>query len=496
MDSTQYIGLFICTTVTIVFFILLHRLFRFVYRVNGNCHVSSFSKEAIDSFLSVHFHYYRFLSVKGKEKFIRRVTWFRDNKQFYGKDGLVVNEEMKIFIGACFTQLTFGLLHYQLNSYRKIFLYPDVFYSGLLKSDVKGLSFKHTAVHLSWKNFKEGYDNPDDKINLGLHELAHALKFDLEDEEGFDNHFAYYVNEWKTVSETEFREMENERPSFLRAYGGANREEFFAVCVEHFFEAPAAFEKELPDIYNHLCFLLNQNPLNQIGDYMISEDFLSQVNSNDKRVPIKINKRVSFPQQEFYRWSFIALIVGVFTSVPTHFILSTKLFIYDSFLFDAAIFVFMIGLVQIALFRINGFDNLLYFVVYNFFGCVFSSIAVFVVINFALGSDVLTTHAYLVKHIEIVKHNNNEPTGLVFLNNGALENYKRAREFHYNELHHLTKKMIDADRVFFLVQTSRGFWDVGIILHKELLLMPENKPDTLVVNPNTNRVLIPFSLSM
>lgn len=49
--------------------------------------------------------------------------------------------------------------------------------------------------------------------------------------------------------------------SFLRSYASTNQQEFFAVCVEHFFEASKSFRENLPQLYSHLCILLNQDPL-------------------------------------------------------------------------------------------------------------------------------------------------------------------------------------------------------------------------------------------
>jgi hypothetical protein len=45
--------------------------------------------------------------------------------------------------------------------------------------------------------------------------------------------------------------------------------EFFAVSVEHFFEDPSGFAKELPLLYQHLCVLLHQDPLRiASGDHL------------------------------------------------------------------------------------------------------------------------------------------------------------------------------------------------------------------------------------
>ncbi|MCB9336447.1 MAG: zinc-dependent peptidase, partial [Flavobacteriales bacterium] len=53
------------------------------------------------------------------------------------------------------------------------------------------------------------------------------------------------------------------------AYAATNMEEFFAVSVEHFFEAPDEFKVSLPDLYTQLSIMLNLDPLNKQNDYEI-----------------------------------------------------------------------------------------------------------------------------------------------------------------------------------------------------------------------------------
>ena len=59
------------------------------------------------------------------------------------------------------------------------------------------------------------------------------------------------------------REMPKIRSSekhFFRAYAGTNEYEFFAVALEYFFGKPLEFKIALPELYNVLARLINQNP--------------------------------------------------------------------------------------------------------------------------------------------------------------------------------------------------------------------------------------------
>ena len=56
-------------------------------------------------------------------------------------------------------------------------------------------------------------------------------------------------------------------PSVLREYAYTNREEFFAVCVEYFFEVPKLLKESKPEIYDLVSEMLNQDTLNIYDDY-------------------------------------------------------------------------------------------------------------------------------------------------------------------------------------------------------------------------------------
>lgn len=211
--------------------------------------------------------YYKNLSSNGKAKFINRLKYFISTKKFIGKEGLHITKEIMILISASGVQLTFGLEKFAIAHFHTIFVYPSIFYSKLLRRDLKGAAFGGRVISLSWKDFQKGYEIPDDRYNLGLHEMAHALKIDVLKGYDFDSRFAFYLDEWLDAGEKELSVMQRGTKSFLRAYGGKNEHEFFAVCVEHFFEAPETFNQKLPEIFQHLCVLLNQNPLNKMKDY-------------------------------------------------------------------------------------------------------------------------------------------------------------------------------------------------------------------------------------
>ena len=92
-----------------------------------------------------------------------------------------------------------------------------------------------------------------------MHELAHALWLENElfDYEIFDEKA---LQIYKAESIRVAREMQDNENHFLRRYALTNKEEFFAVAVENFFERPEKFKMTLPELYSILARLLNQDP--------------------------------------------------------------------------------------------------------------------------------------------------------------------------------------------------------------------------------------------
>lgn len=197
-----------------------------------------------------------------------RVLEFMEDKYFVGREGLVITDEIRLLISASAIQLTFGLRDYMITHLHTINVFPRIFYSKLFETHFKGLSTQGGVLSLSWHDFREGYADGHDRLNLGLHELAHALNIDLDEEGNSDQNFANSFERWKERGIEEFRRLKAGEITFLRSYGSRNMHEFFAVCIEHFFELPEEFKRQLPRLYWDLASMLNQDPANVAEDYL------------------------------------------------------------------------------------------------------------------------------------------------------------------------------------------------------------------------------------
>jgi len=246
-----------------------------------------------DSVLRTVHSYYNGLNFSEKRRFVERIIVFMREKKFESKEGINITPEMKILISSSAIQLTFGLEEYYFNHFHTILVYPQSFHVPGMNQALKGGTTPNGYVAFSWRDFEMGYQIHNDGYNLGLHEMAHALKIDVTKSAEFDQRFAFYYDKWESIGLKEFKKIKRaNEPSFLRDYAGENLHEFFAVCVEHFFEKPAEFQRHLPDIYNHLCVLLNQNPIHKFSG-TLEDDFAEKTNRNKSliRVPKIVKKR-------------------------------------------------------------------------------------------------------------------------------------------------------------------------------------------------------------
>lgn len=222
------------------------------------------------NFLKQKVDYFANLTPSGQERFLQRVMDFMNQVDMVGREGMVVTDEIRILISASAVQLTFGLERSEIPTLQTINVFPSVFYSKLFNTNFKGLTTEGGILSISWSDFKDGYANPTDRLNLGLHELAHALQVAIEDG-SFDSDFTELFREWQETGFVFFQKLKNKEITLLRSYGATNMHEFFAVVVEHFFEIPTEFKSKLPVLYSYTALLLNQDPINKGSDYLFME---------------------------------------------------------------------------------------------------------------------------------------------------------------------------------------------------------------------------------
>lgn len=205
--------------------------------------------------------YYRNLPLPMQERFLKRTVVFMTTKEFVYVE-TAREERMPLLISATAIQLTFGLEQYLMDHFEKIYVLKHDYHYGPNSVPFQG-HVAHDGIYLSWNNFLKGYDNYFDGDNVGLHEMAHALAYvNFNVSEGRDDGFHDRFIRFSAVGREVFRNMQSDvSGGFLGRYAATRYEEFWAVCVENFFERPTSFKIQLPELYTAMCKLLNQDTL-------------------------------------------------------------------------------------------------------------------------------------------------------------------------------------------------------------------------------------------
>lgn len=215
-----------------------------------------------EQLLSEEFNFYNRLDEKHKRYFRHRVASFIQKKTFSGKDGFIITEEVEVLISATAVMLTFGFRDYIIKSIKNIVVYPTQYRSTVSGNLHKGeFNVNLKTLVLSWDNFKEGFRIQDDKLNLGIHEFAHAIHFNSIYQEDINS--VIFVDTYSELRDLlRSNDMLRNKliaSEYLRSYAFTNDMELLAVILETFIETPQEFRTQFPEIYLKVKQMLNFN---------------------------------------------------------------------------------------------------------------------------------------------------------------------------------------------------------------------------------------------
>jgi hypothetical protein len=231
----------------------------------------SLTLDDLHAFYNGYFPYYGTLNDQWQKVFNTRCKKFIIQKAIIGAEDFEPNNKVKAIIAACAVQLTLGLEKWDLLYFETIIVHPKDF-----DNKASGLKFKGETnlagfIRLSWKDFILGYKINDDNVNLGLHEFAHALRFNGIKYDFQDYFVEHYFSKWQSAAMEAYLDIKNGRETIFRKYGGANMNEFLCVCIEHFFESPEEIKKQYPQLFYSTAILLNQTTQNNYTQLNVRE---------------------------------------------------------------------------------------------------------------------------------------------------------------------------------------------------------------------------------
>lgn len=199
------------------------------------------------------FPFYQGLSQNDRREFRKRVHHFLINKEFVSSDGIKITEEMKVMIAATSIQILFGRESYYLSCFDKI---------NIRATDVTDLNaFRKTKqIEICWDTFAAGYTSMTDGYNPGLKIMAMALSLEYQfSQTGIFNRqtFKTFEKLYKIQAEKYIQSGKSK----YKEYNQVDRDLYFAIAVEYFFERPEHFQANQPQMYLALSKLLKQDPL-------------------------------------------------------------------------------------------------------------------------------------------------------------------------------------------------------------------------------------------
>lgn len=202
---------------------------------------------------------YNLLSIEQQEKFRKRVSRFRANKQFVFSKKDIDNKKIQLLLCATATLLTMGFRDYRITSVERILIYPSEYFSRITRQNHLGeFNPNLKLLVFSAEHILKGFENATDNLNLGVHEFAHALIFNFKSKYSFN---ALKFNKGQSQIEKLLQDesflQKVEQTEYFREYGQTNIHEFFAVALENFVETPSDFITDFPELYSIITNMLN-----------------------------------------------------------------------------------------------------------------------------------------------------------------------------------------------------------------------------------------------
>jgi hypothetical protein len=206
--------------------------------------------------------FYRQFDPAKRARFEEQVKLFVLTKEFVGRDGMIVDDTVKLVVAATASRLSVNLLGDHYGRLRFITIWP-----GAIHTEDEGVigTAQRNKVVLSWKAVRRGLDISDDGENVAYHEFAHVL--DAAD--GSVDGTPLFVDptlydRWAKVMDEEFQQLQAAKREGMRtlldSYGASSKAEFFSVATETFFERPRAMRLHHPKLYQLLSDYFQQDP--------------------------------------------------------------------------------------------------------------------------------------------------------------------------------------------------------------------------------------------
>ncbi len=220
--------------------------------------------------LEEHFLYYKKLSPELKTRFRERVALFMLGNEFIrpvrADDSEAqqlrnqVPEDLKAAVAAFATQVSFGKTAVMVSKFEHFILYPHPFptpqYNNLHTSEIYE---EDGVVLLAADPMMLGLNNPQLYFSIGLYEFCNIYKkIDPSVQE-----LNLTENDWTLLNK-----ISGMTKTTISGVVGLYDLDDFGIVAHHFFTFPELFKTALPDLYQILSNIFQQDPAN--GAWVVS----------------------------------------------------------------------------------------------------------------------------------------------------------------------------------------------------------------------------------
>jgi Mlc titration factor MtfA (ptsG expression regulator) len=238
-------------------------------------------------FLKEKVNFYRNLDEQQRMQFEADLQRFLSSIKITGVQTEVTIEDRLLIASSAIIPL-FGFPAWSYKNLDEVLLYPDSFDRNFnIKSDKEiitgmvGSGAMEGKMILSKPSLHTGFDISNDKKNVGIHEFVHLFDKETGTIDGIPPKFEErsFALPWLDLIQKKTEEIKA-RDSDINEYGATNRQEFFAVASEYFFERPHLLKSKHPELYSLLTEVFHQD----MTDVIDKSSFAKQrtIGRNDK----------------------------------------------------------------------------------------------------------------------------------------------------------------------------------------------------------------------
>lgn len=210
--------------------------------------------------------FYRVLAESEKARFREAVVIFLAEKRVTGIR-CEIDDTIRVLTAASAVIPVFGFPEWEWDQIGEILIYPNAFdddYQSGAHSDAIGMvgsgAMNRTMI-LSKPHLVEGFRDPKDKHNVGVHEFVHLVDKVDGSVDGIPEIALgrEAIGPWIEMIHGKTAAMNRGDGNDIPDYAMTNPAEFFAVTAEYFFERPHLLKQRHPRLYDALERIFRQD---------------------------------------------------------------------------------------------------------------------------------------------------------------------------------------------------------------------------------------------